>query len=293
MIEAIFCGEVTLAVFRSLAGLPIAPIWEIQKVKLDGATAGNVLTGAVIGLVGGGIAALFAMFHGKVMAWFKSKNLLKDENAPNRALYGAVVVVILGMAIPQTMFWGEYEFQTLSTMSPASTLNHIWPTTGLFGFEMENGTHALIVAFAKLIAISFTVAGGYRGGFIFPFFASGAAFGRALCWVIPSIPIPLACLSFAAAINVGITRTALATPIILCFLAGEQNAMSGVLAASLVSLFATTYMPFIGPQQPREDIHTAMFATIDDPQIEIEDEHGEDKEDAEKQPLTEGTSVDV
>ena len=44
------------------------------------------------------------------------------------------------------------------------------------------------------------IAGGYRGGFIFPFFAAGVAFGRALCCVIPGIPIPLACLSFAAAI---------------------------------------------------------------------------------------------
>lgn len=181
---------------------------------------------------------------------------------------------------------GEYEFQTIATFAPASTLVHVWPTTGLFGFEMENGFHALIVGFTKLIAISFTVAGGYRGGFIFPFFASGAAFGRALCTIFPGIPIPLACLSFAAGINVGITRTALATPVILCFLAGEPNAMSGVLAASLVSLFATTYMPFIGSQQPREDIQTAMYSNIDiDPEIEEEESHENAEIDEEKTPL--------
>ena len=162
-------------------------------------------------------------------------------------------------------------------MAPAKNLSHIWPTTGLFSFEMETGWHALVVAVAKLIAISFTVAGGYRGGFIFPFFASGAAFGRALCCLFPSIPIPIACLSFAAAINVGITRTSLATPIILCFLSGEQNAMSGVLAASLVSLFATTYMPFIKSQKPRDDMHVAMYSDLDyDPQIEdAVEEHDE------------------
>lgn len=181
---------------------------------------------------------------------------------------------------------GEFEFQTISTMSPASTLTHVWPTTGLFGFEMENGFHALVVGFTKLIAISFTVAGGYRGGFIFPFFACGAAFGRALCAVIPGIPVPLACLSFAAGINVGITRTVLATPIILCFLSGEQNAMSGVLAASLVSLFATTYMPFIGSQVPREDMHCAMYSDLDlDPKV-VEEAHGDADVDEEKTPLS-------
>lgn len=158
---------------------------------------------------------------------------------------------------------GEYEFQTISTMAPTNTLEHIWPKHSVVGFQMNNGFESLIVAFGKLIAISCTVAGGYRGGFIFPFFASGAAFGRVFCALFPSAPVALSCLSFAAAINVGITRTSLATPIILCYLAGEPNAMSGILAASLVSLFATTYMPFISTQQPREDImQTFIYSDI-------------------------------
>lgn len=147
-------------------------------------------------------------------------------------------------------------------MSPTNTLEHIWPKRGALGFQMNNGFECLIVAFGKLIAISCSVAGGYRGGFIFPFFASGAAFGRAFCTVFPSVPVSLSCLSFAAAINVGITRTCLATPIILCFLAGEPNAMSGILAASLASLVATTYMPFIITQQPREDMQVCIFPDI-------------------------------
>ncbi len=107
MIEAIFCGEVTLVVFRWSAGLPIAPIWEMSKTKLEGANAGDVLIGALIGLVGAGIAAVFAKFHWKLMGWFKNKGLLEDETAPQRALVGASVVVLLGMLIPHTMFWGE------------------------------------------------------------------------------------------------------------------------------------------------------------------------------------------
>jgi H+/Cl- antiporter ClcA len=283
MIEAIFCGEVTLAVFRTCAGLPIAPIWEMPTI-LGGASGMTVLIGAGIGLLGAGVAALFATFHGAVMGWFKRNDLLNNENAPQRAMVGAIVVVFLGMLIPHTMFWGEYEFQTIATMAPASTLNHIWPTTGLIGFEMENAFHCFIVGFAKLIAISFTVAGGYRGGFIFPFFAAGAALGRCLHCFIPAISVPLACLSFAAAINVAITRTSLATPIILCFLSAEQNAMSGVLAASLVSLFATTYMPFLKTQVPRADLEFSLFANLDtDPEIKPEEHAHEDE--PEKLPL--------
>jgi len=263
MVESIICGEITLCVFRSLAGLPIAPIWTISSTKLVNATTNDVVVGAIIGLIGAGIAAIFKKFHMIVMAELKQRELLNEADAPKRALLGATIVVILGMFIPQTMFWGEYEFQTISTMSPTNTLEHIWPNRSIIGFQMNNGFTCLLVAFGKLIAISCTVAGGYRGGFIFPFFASGAAFGRAFCTILPSVPVSLSCLSFAAAINVGITRTSLASPIILCFLAGEPNAMSGVLAASLVSLVATTYMPFIVTQQPREDMqHQCIFPNM-------------------------------
>lgn len=137
---------------------------------------------------------------------------------------------------------GEAEFQTISSLSPASTLPHVWPTSGLIDFEMDSASSCFLVGLTKLIAISFTVAGGYRGGFIFPFFATGAAFGRMIAFFIPGIPVQLAVLCMAAAINVAITRTAIATTLILCYLSGEQCALSAVLASSLVSLFCTGYM---------------------------------------------------
>jgi H+/Cl- antiporter ClcA len=275
MVEAIFCGEVTLAVFRALSGLPIAPIWTIEKTALTDADPQHVIYGAIIGLLGAGVATIFAHFHWAVMDQFKKYDLLDNNNAVQRALVGAVVVVLCGMLVPQTMFWGEYEFQTISTMSEASDLRHVWPTTGLFGFQMQSTFHAFIVGFVKMIAISFTVAGGYRGGFIFPFFAAGAAFGNVISAIFPFVPVPLACLAFAAGINVAITRTSLATPLILCFLAGEQNCMTGVLTASLVSLFATGYMPFIKSQITRSDMQYAMYyGGNEEPDIEPEeDEH--------------------
>ena len=49
-------------------------------------------------------------------------------------------------------------------MGPAKDLPNIWPTTGLTGFEMDSPLTVLIMGFSKLIAVSFTVAGGLRGG---------------------------------------------------------------------------------------------------------------------------------
>jgi hypothetical protein len=61
-------------------------------------------------------------------------------------------------------FWGEEEIQIVANMGPAKDLPNIWPTCGLIGFEMNSPWHAFLVGVAKLIAISFTVAGGLRGG---------------------------------------------------------------------------------------------------------------------------------
>ena len=107
---------------------------------------------------------IFANLHWKVMELFQKLDLLRNERAIHRGLFGSIVVVGLGLLVPHTMFWGEMEIQTIATMSPADTLEHIWPTYGVTHFEMDSFWSAMIVGFAKMVAISFTVAGGYRGG---------------------------------------------------------------------------------------------------------------------------------
>ena len=265
-VEAIFCGEVCLGVFRALAQLPIRPIWDLGT-KMESATPLEICYGAGLGLIGGLVAALYAHFHWKVMGLFGKMNLLDNSRAVYRAWVGAAVIISLGMLIPQTMFWGEFEFQTIATMSSASTLEHIWPTRGLLDFEMDSFGTALLVGIAKFIAISFSVAGGYRGGYIFPLFAAAAALGRALNFFVPFIPVQLCVLCLAAAVNVAVTRTALATTIILTYLAGEPNALSAILAASLVSLFVTGYMPFIATQVSRVDLEHSTYRVFDDDEV--------------------------
>ena len=68
----------------------------------------------------------------------------------------------------------------------------------------------------------------------------------------------------AAALNVAITRTTIATTLILAFLAGEQNAISAILASALVSLFLTAYMPFIKTQIARADLEHCLYTYSED-----------------------------
>jgi H+/Cl- antiporter ClcA len=260
--EAIFSGTICLCVFRALNHVEIGAIWEISPEHLPKPTPLGVIIGGGIGLLGALAAAGFAFFHQRiVMAAFKYFHLMHNSVAIRRALIGATPMLFIGVVYPRTMFWGEAEFQVISTGAPADELPHVFPTTGLGALQMDSFWPALLIGITKLIAISFTVAAGYRGGFIFPFFAAGAAFGRALCYLFPNLSPVIACLCMAAGINVAITRTALATTLILGTLAGEANAIPPILAASIASMFATSYMPFIRSQVKRQDIGPTPTAT--------------------------------
>lgn len=263
LIESIFCGEICLMVFRSLSGLPIKPIWDLTSMldpKIIECDPVHVLLGCFIGLYGALVAYVFASFHWKNMAMFGRLNLLDNSRAVYRGWLGCCFIVIISLLVPHSAFWGEEEIQVVATMGPAKDLPNIWPTTGLIGFEMDTPLKVLIMGFSKLVAVSFTVAGGLRGGYIFPLMCAGCAFGRFLYFFLPdSIPLQVVVLCTAAALNVAITRTSLATTLIMSFLAGEPMALPPLLMSSLVSLFATSYMPFIKSQITRSDIDHSLF----------------------------------
>lgn len=284
--EALVAGEVCLVVFRSLTGEPVHAIWRITAVPLAVGEPIHVVYGAAFGFLGAAVAWAFRQGHVRVMRAFQRYRLLDDHRrAVLRAWAGAAVFVTLGLLVPQTLFWGEIEIQTIATMAPVSALPHVFPAASVIGFEMHNFATALAVGVAKLVAISFSVAGGCRGGFIFPLFASGAALGRAVYCLCPFIPVQLCVLCTAAAINVAVTRTALATTLILAYLAGEPNAIAAILAASLVSLVCTSSMPFIASQVPRSDLDQCLYRPAAAPSLWTKTDGG-DSDSGETVPLT-------
>jgi H+/Cl- antiporter ClcA len=275
--EAIFCGELTLIVFRTISGEPAGALWDLGVPKITEVEMFTICIGGLLGLVGAGMAYIFALLHSHVMGLFSQANLLDNSRAVWRALAGAVGIILTGILIPQTLFWSESEIQTLVTRSPASELPHVWPTSGIIGYEMDSIWKTALVGLVKLVSISFSIAGGFRGGFIFPLFAAGGTFGRALAdWT--GIPTQLGILCVAAGLNTAITRTALASTIILTFLSGDGFATPAVLMASLCSLFASGFLVFIKTQIARSDIDHSVFHAPEKKNEEFAHEDGWDED---------------
>merc|ERR1719502_840814 len=152
----------------------------------------NLILGLVYGVLGGGLG----------WAWMRGTNLIRAnvlvpfKLGPRhivKGLLGGLIIGSIGIIHPETLFWAEHEAQTIISHGE-EPLPHVWPKEAVLG--------------------------AYRGGFIFPFMFAGHSIGlglAALANYSSAVVISpgAAALSMACAINVAVTRTVLATPIVL------------------------------------------------------------------------------
>ena len=221
--------------FRVIADLPQKPIWTFapEEPLLPWTSILGLLYGALGGLLG--------------WAWMRGTNLIRAhilvpyKLGPKhilKGLIGGALIGLIGVFFPETLFWAEYEAQTIISKG-ANPLPHVNPNVGIFGaYSLENPIVLFAIGIFKLLAISFTVLAGYRGGFIFPFMFAGHSIGTGLSLVFP-VSQGAAALGCACAINVAVTRTVLATPIVLSSLSGRVDCFPTLLVSSLVALYIT------------------------------------------------------
>jgi H+/Cl- antiporter ClcA len=182
-----------------------------------------------------------------------------------RKVVVALTIGLISTFYPQTMFWGEGSLQGMidGQMTPFSSTPHGIPTmmTRLARVDPNrpfspDGLDAMRVGAAKFAAIALASAVGYPGGVIFPLLSNGATLSHAFAsalrpWMPPlssttassSLVVPLMTMGFMAATLTSITRTPLATVLILALTASGTTPLSallpGVLLASYVSIFVS------------------------------------------------------
>ncbi len=103
------------------------------------------------------------------------------------------------------------------------------------------------LAVVKMLAISITVTGSWRGGIIIPLFFTGACLGKAVALSSPSFEPGLAMICTMAALNSAVTRTPISTTLLMAKLTGISP-FTPVLFASLVGFFFAPKVPFIASQ---------------------------------------------
>ena len=105
----------------------------------------------------------------------------------------------------------------------------------------------LTVAVAKMLSISLTVTGGWRGGFIIPLFFTGACLGKTIAALFPQLNPALAMICIMASLNSAVTRTPVSTTLLLAKLSNIAP-LTPILFASLVGFFLAPKAPLIASQ---------------------------------------------
>lgn len=232
IIPAAVAGICSFAVFRLGTGLEVGGIYHFDVFDaLPTLSWLNLLEGALLGCIGALAGTLFIgifRFTKLVIQRIEHQHILL-------AVLGGLGIGWLAVLYPQTLFFSEQQIET-QLIQPAATFSLIT----LLG-----------ICLAKMIAISFTIHGGFRGGFIFPLFFTGASLGLAIAYGIPGIHPTIAMLCCMAAINVAITKTPISTSIILTVLS-DTTIMPIIAIASFTSFLLTSNIGLLKTQRARQ-----------------------------------------
>lgn len=227
LVPAVLSAILSFFVFRFNTGLTIGGMYHF--VQIPQLSLANLLQGAILGAMGALVAVTFVLLFrgiGAVAKYLEHQTILL-------ATLGGLLIGLIALAFPQTLFFGEHEIHT------------IIETGSALGAKL-----LLAIAFAKMLAICCTLHSGFRGGFIFPLFYIGAAFGYALSLSFPQFHPTIAMVCMMAAVNVAITKTPISTTVILSVL--SDTAMVPVIViACFTSFLLTTQVSLIKTQRPR------------------------------------------
>lgn len=219
---AIVSSCASYLVFAAITHLGIAPTWHFPQYHLE--KIDDFAIAIMFGIIGAVAGWIFmGIFRG-------CDRLFARIPAPIyvRTTLAGLGLGILAVLLPLTRYFGHEELEpVLNTSFPAVFL--------------------LTLALAKMAAISITVTGGWRGGFIIPLFFTGACIGKAVALLIPGLNPTLAMICTRAAINAAVTRTPISTTLLLSKLT-NLSPLTPILFASLVGFFLAPKVPLIASQ---------------------------------------------
>jgi len=222
LLPAIVSSCASYLVFAMITHLGIGPAWHFPQYRLE--NIDDFALAILFGIIGAVVGWIF------ISIFRSSDRLFARIPGP---IYLRTTLAGLGLGsiavfFPLTRYFGGEQLNEV--------INTSFPTVFL-----------LALAGAKLVAISFTVTGGWRGGFIIPLFFTGACVGKAVSAMIPGLNPALAMICTMAALNAAVTRTPVSTTLLLSKLTG-LSPLTPILFASLIGFFLAPKAPLIKSQ---------------------------------------------
>lgn len=222
-----------------------------------------IATAIACGAGGGLLGTCFHMLVGaiKKISWTTNSAPANDANSSKKQSAWkrpVIVKTLIGLLVgiisanyPQTLFWGEGSLQTVISgqhtafiatkhglsemLTSAARVNPSLP--------FESAGAAAQVGVAKLLAIALACAGKFPGGIIFPLMFAAAPLAHSVSTLLSVqaglTPVIVMCLM--ASTQAAVTRTPLATALILSLSASAKTELSVMLPGMMLSSYLGVY----------------------------------------------------
>jgi H+/Cl- antiporter ClcA len=221
ILPAVVASCASYIIFVASTKLGIGPTWHFPQYAVSSLFdfAEAILYG-ILGAIAGWV----------FIAIFRACNYLLSllPNIIWKTTIAGLGLGILANLFPLTRFFGEHQLETI--------------IGGTFSIYF-----LITLAIAKILTISITVAGGWRGGIIIPLFFTGACLGKVVSTANLGSSESLAMICVMAALNTTVTRTPISTTLLLAKLTGLST-FTPILFASIVGFFLAPQNPFIASQ---------------------------------------------
>ncbi|MEA5504560.1 chloride channel protein [Halotia wernerae UHCC 0503] len=222
LMPAIVASCASYLVFAVITPLGIAPTWHFPQYRLE--NIDDFAFAILFGIIGAVAGWLFiGIFRGCDRLFAKIPGPIYVQTT-----LAGLGLGILAAFLPLTRYFGHKELEAIV-------------------YNSFSVVFLLTLAFGKMAAISLTITGGWRGGFIIPLFFTGACIGKAVAILIPELNPSLAMICTMAAINAAVTRTPISTTLLLSKLT-NFSPFTPILFASLIGFFLAPKVPLITSQ---------------------------------------------
>lgn len=218
-----------------------------------------IATALVCGAGGGLLGTVFQALVGaiKKVSW---KTNTGPKNSPKKQYWQRQIIVktIIGFLVgiissnyPQTLFWGEGSLQTVINGQHTPFINTKHGLSQILtsaarvnpNLPFESAAAAAQVGVAKLVAIALACAGKFPGGIIFPLMFAAAPLAHSISSLLSmhSGLVPLVVMCLMASTQAAVTRTPLATVLILSLTASAKTELSVMLPGMILSSYLGVY----------------------------------------------------
>jgi H+/Cl- antiporter ClcA len=219
------------AFFYAVAGEQYADLLRLLDLPSFDLELWHLVIALVFSLVGAALALVYGLTMGTV------KRLVAPlENQPIlRCTLAGLLLGLLGMALPLTMFLGSEGLEFVTDNGAAMGVALV-----------------IVLVFAKIVATAGAISTGFIGGPIFPLFFVGGAAGTAINLIFPGIPLGLAVGCTMAALTAAALPAPFMITIVVLLVTGipATEAIPIILAA--IAAHALTFGLGILPRsQPR------------------------------------------